>query len=356
MHFPGDRLLAPFVPLLVALVGVPAITPRDPASAIDSLSPAISRVDENAGRLTIELPLIEVPANGTILTPVFRASVPFDISLCGFATEVVDEAGNTVPKDRLHHFLMTDPNRRELFLPLALPIFGASKESPSPVLPRYVFGVPLPKGGRYLAAAMLTNPEAQPRKFQVRLLLSYIHPGHLFPLFRVYPWTMDVKFPLGGAGGRHDFDVPAGRSTYSWEGSPRVPGTIIAMGGHAHDYVTAIQLTDVSSGDTIWYQTPIRDVEGHLRAIPIVRFYRWYRLGIHIEPSHTYRVTVEYDNPTGHHIPFGGMGSVAGLIVPDRRVSWPVVDPQDPIYRTQLSNLLHNMAGVGMSHDGHVGH
>jgi len=93
MHFPGDRLLAPFVPLLVALVGVPAITPRDPASAIDSLSPAISRVDENAGRLTIELPLIEVPANGTILTPVFRASVPFDISLCGFATETWTKRG-----------------------------------------------------------------------------------------------------------------------------------------------------------------------------------------------------------------------------------------------------------------------
>jgi hypothetical protein len=214
----------------------------------------------------------------------------------------------------------------------------------------------LPASDRYLAAAMLTNPEARSRKFHVRLLLSFVHPGRLFPLFRVYPWTMDVKFPLGGEGGRHDFDVPAGHSSYSWEGSPRIPGTIVAMGGHAHDYVASIQLMDVTTGDTIWYQTPVRDSEGHLRAIPIGRFYRWYRLGIHIEPAHTYRVTVVYDNPTGHNIPFGGMGSVAGLIAPDRGVSWPAVDPRDLIYRTEVRNLLNNMAGVGMSHDGPMGH
>jgi hypothetical protein len=203
---------------------------------------------------------------------------------------------------------------------------------------------------------MLTNPDDQPRKFQVRLLLSFIRPGRLFPLFRVNPWTMDVKFPLGGEGGRHDFDVPAGRSTYNWEGSPQIPGTIVAMGGHAHDYVTSIQFTDATTGDTIWRQTPVRDTEGHLRAIPIARFYRWYRLGIHIEPSHIYRVTVVYDNPTGHDIPFGGMGSVAGLIVPDRGASWPAADPRDPIYQTQVGNLLNNMAGIGMGHDDHMGH
>jgi hypothetical protein len=219
------------------------------------------------------------------------------------------------------------------------------------VLPKYLFGMPLPASGRYLAAAMLTNPDDQPRKMQVRLLLSFIRPGRVFPLFSVYAWTMDVKFPLGGAGGRHDFDVPAGHSTYSWEGSPDIPGTIVALGGHAHDYVSSIELTDVTTSTTIWRQTPIRDPAGHLRAIPIGRFYRWYRLGTRIVPSHTYRVTVVYDNPRDGAIPYGGMGSVIGLIVPDRGREWPRADPTNAIYQTQVRNLLNNMAGVAMGHE-----
>jgi hypothetical protein len=349
-----DLLRAPVILALAILVHATGGAAQDPADAIDSLPPATTSIDEAAGRITIRLPLIEVPAGGTVLTPVFRAAVPFDISLYGFAADVVDESGYAVPRDRLHHFIMTDPNRRELFLPLALPVFGASKESPSPVLPRYLFGMPLPASGRYLAAAMLTNPDDHPRKMQLRLLLSFIRPGRLFPLFNVYAWTMDVRFPLGGAGGRHDFDVPAGRSTYSWEGSPDIPGTIVAMGGHAHDYATSIELSDVTTGETIWRQSPIRDTAGHLRAIPIGRFYRWYRLGTPIEPSHTYRVAVVYDNPTGRTIPYGGMGSVVGLIVPARGASWPLVDPRDSIYRTQVRNLLNNMAGLGMGHSGHM--
>jgi hypothetical protein len=220
------------------------------------------------------------------------------------------------------------------------------------VLPKYLFGLPLPASDRYLVAAMLTNPDDRPRKMQVRVRLSFIRPGRFLPLFRVYAWTMDVKFPLGGAGGRHDFDVPAGHSTYSWAGSPVIPGTIVAMGGHAHDYVSSIELTDVTTGATIWHQVPVRDSAGHLRAIPIGRFYRWYRLGTPIEPSHTYRVTVAYDNPTGRAIPFGGMGTVIGLIVPAPGVAWPRVDSEDPIYRAQVRNLLDNMTGIAMSHDG----
>jgi hypothetical protein len=349
----GESLLAL---LLTGLIAASPAVAQDPAAAIDLLPSAVSRVDAEGGRLTIELPLTEVPARGMVTTPVFRATVPLDLSLYGFAVEVTDSAGNAVPRDRLHHVLMTDPNRRELFLPLALPIFGASKESPSPVLPRYLFGVPLPASGRYLVAAMLTNPDGEPRQFLVRLQLSFIRPGLLFPLFRVYPWTMDVKFPLGGAGGRHDFDVPAGHSSYSWEGSPGTPGTIVAMGGHAHDYVTSIELTDKTTGAVIWHGAPVRDAEGHLSDIPIGRFYRWYRLGKHIEPGHTYQVTVVYDNPTGHTILYGGMGSVAGLIVPDRGASWPVLDPRDVTYQAQVRNLLNNMTGIVMVRDGSMNH
>jgi hypothetical protein len=325
---------------------------QDPARAILALPAATTTVDADAGRLRIELPVHLVPPGHTSLTPIYRAVVPFDVSLYGFAVEVLDESGAPAPRDRLHHFIMTDPERRDLFAPLALPIFGASKESPSPVLPGYLIGVPLPGGNLYLASAMLMNPERSARRYRVRLTLSYVRPGLLFPLLRAYPWTMDVMFPLGGAGGRHDFDLPAGRSRFSWEGSPIVPCTVLAIGGHAHDYATELQLVDVTAGDTLWRQAPVRDAAGRVLRVPIATFYRWNRLGLHLDPGHRYRLTADYDNPLGRPIPFGGMASVVGLAVPDRGVPWPAVDRADPIYQTQPHTLPANRAGVAMGPDG----
>jgi hypothetical protein len=77
------------------------------------------------------------------------------------------------------------------------------------------------------------------------------------------------------------------------------------------------------------------------------------RLRGEFDPEHRYRLTGEYDNPLDRPIRFGGMASVVGLAVPDRGTAWPRVDRTDPIYRAQLHNLLANMAGVAMEHDGH---
>ncbi len=350
---PGEPAPIAFGPPRPMGMVVPSTDARPPDSLpfrpedIDALPLALTLVEEHEGRLVIELPVIEVPAAGTIRTPVYRATVPFTVSLYGFAVDVVDEMGRTLQPDRLHHFTLYDPDRSALFAPLALPIFAASKESPRPVLPKFLIGVPLPASSRYIAKAMFANPETRPRRMRVRVTLSFVRPGRTFPLFRGYPWSMDVMSLLGGDGGRHDFDVLPGRSSRSWEGSPRVPGRIFAMGGHAHDYATALQLVDVTTGDTIWQQAPVRDAAGRVLEIPTAHFYRWNRIGIHITPTHTYRVTVYYDNPTGATIPFGGMGSVAGLFVPDRGVAWPRADLTNPLYRAQINNLLSNMAGMG---------
>jgi len=316
---------------------------------IDALPLALTRVDTRGGRLTIELPTIQVPAGGTVRTAVHRVAIPFAISVYGFALELVDESGATLAPDRLHHIVFNDPDRRELFLPLALPIFAASKESPRPVFPKYRIGMLLPKSQRYIIGAMFANPDPHPRFMTVRLVLSFIRPGRMVPQVYGYGWTLDVTHPLGKEGGRHDFDLPPGRSVFSWEASPQTAGTIVGMGGHAHDFVTAIQFEDVTAGKVLWRQVPIRDADGRLQQITPTRFTRWYRLGKHIQPSHVYRVTVFYDNPTGELIPHGGMGSVAGLFVPDRSERWPRLDPQDPIYRAQIANLLNNMTGVEMS-------
>ncbi|HEV8454767.1 MAG TPA: hypothetical protein VGQ24_07745 [Gemmatimonadales bacterium] len=338
---------------LAALAGGGPLSAQDPFASIDHLPQARSRVDERRGTLTIDLPTLAVAAGELLGTPLFRASIPFEMSLHAFAVQVADDQGRIMPRDRLHHIVMTDPSRRQIFAPLALPIFGASKESPTPSLPRYLFGLPLPASNRYLVSAMFQNPETRPVKLHVRLVFSFIRPGRLFPLVRVYPWLMDVTFPLGTGEGRHAFDLPPGHSSRSWAGSPRIAGTVIAIGGHAHDFVTAIRMVDVTTGDTVYNPRPSRDAGGRLLAIPVARFYRFYRLGIRIDPSHIYRLTVEYDNPTGATIPFGGMGSVMGLVAPSRRAPWPRVDTKDSIYRTQIRDLLDNPGARAMGHASH---
>ena len=86
--------------------------------------------------------------------------------------------------------------------------------------------------------------------------------------------------------------------------------------------------------------------------MPITKFYRWYRLGLRIEASHRYRITVRYDNPTGRTLLGAGMGAVAGLFVPDRGKQWPMVDTTDAVYRQDLSEafLPADMKGMEMEH------
>ena len=81
---------------------------------------------------------------------------------------------------------------------------------------------------------------------------------------------------------------------------------------------------------------------------PFTKFYNWHRLGVHIQPSHRYRITVTYDNPTTQTIPEGGMGSVAGLFIPDRGAQWPAVNTADPVYQQDMLELFGPDSGNGM--------
>jgi hypothetical protein len=152
---------------------------------------------------------------------------------------------------------------------------------------------------------------------------------------------MDVQFPLGRRpGGSKAFDLPPGRTERHWESSPAVPGTILGMGGHLHDHGVSLEVKDVTTGEILWHVEPVKDARDQVTSIPLVLFYRWYRLGIRITPDHTYRLTAVYENPTGRMLRDGGMGAVAGLFVPDRGATWPAVDPADSVYRADLDDTL----------------
>src|SRR5438270_623839 len=76
------------------------------------------------------------------------------------------------------------------------------------------------------------------------------------------------------------FDLPPGRTERFWEGSPAIPGTILGLGGHLHDYGVSLELTDATAGTVLWRGAPVTDAAGRVLSFPLTRFYNWRRLGV----------------------------------------------------------------------------
>ena len=313
-------------------------------SPLDHLPLADVTLDPDKKEIVIELPAVDLapapaPDGLTMMEPpVCIAVLPISAWLVAYHVEVLDTAGQRLPQAMLHHFNLTDPWRRDLFAHLPLHLLAASKETQSISVPWLLLGMPVVAGQRVLASGMAANYESRAaRGVRLRLVLSYVPANRPWPLFAAYPWSMDVMFPLGQPDGSKGFDLPPGRTEKSWESSPAIPGKIVGLSGHVHDFARSLELKDITTGQVIWYAEPERDSAGIVSTMPIARFYKWNSLGIRIDPGHRYRVTVVYENPTGRLIPRGGMGAVAGLFIPARGVQWPGVDPADSVYMRGLS-------------------
>jgi hypothetical protein len=313
---------------------------------------AVARVELAArGELVIELAPVDLPAGGghhaahhaLQQPPVSVAEMPTSGAGYGFRIEAWDADGREVPPEVVHHFNVIDPERRELFLPISRRVLAAGAETGTVRLPWLLVGAPFARGQRLVASAMLHNPTGVAyRGVRVRLVMSYVPDGRPWPLFTTYPWQLDVAFPVGDK----SFDLPPGRSERSYEGSPAVAGTIVAVGGHLHDHGVRIDLRDATTGELIWEGIPIKDKHGRVTGVPIGRLYGLTSLGYRIVPQHRYRVTVVYDNPTGEVLPGGGMGVVAGLFVPDRGAAWPTADFAESLYQQDLRHALRLATGA----------
>jgi len=83
--------------------------------------------------------------------------------------------------------------------------------------------------------------------------------------------------------------------------------------------------------------------------MPVGKLY--LKLGVLVHRGHVYRLTAEYDNPTGAVIPGGGMGALAGALAPDEPAAWPAIDHDDPQLKLDW-HLVHtgNQNGHGGGH------
>jgi hypothetical protein len=344
------------VTVLVGLLTAPTIPD------LSTLPRARVTLDPAHHTLVIETVPVDLPPGssgmGMLSLPVQQLIIPASGSVYSVRTAVIDSAGNELPRPFLHHINLRDPYRRDLFLSSGLHLLAASKETPVLDVPQLVLGLPLERGQRLLTTAMLNNPtNTAYRGVRIRLIFGYRitegWAGGLFPLFRAYPWALDARFPVGTPpDGSLAFDLPPGATVQSWESSPAIAGYVLGLGGHVHDYATELELTDVTTGDVLWRQKPIKDASGHVLEMPITKFYRWYRLGLRIEPTHRYRITVRYDNPTGRTLHMAGMGAIAGLFVPIHGARWPMVDTADAVYREDLTEAFipGDMRGMDMEH------
>ena len=268
-------------------------------------------------------------------TPIQMAGVPIDGWLYGFDVSMRDADGNRIPMETLDHVNFIDPDQRGLFSPVARRVMAAGRETARQRLPG-LFGYPVQPGDRFLIAAMFANPtDTDYPEAYLHVAFDYSLEGEkLIEPRNVYSFYLDVMGPVGAK----QFVVPPGPSKRAWQGSPAVAGRILAIGGHVNDYATKLRLVDVTNGSVVWEVRPVLDRAGQLEEVP--RSEMWWWLGKHIYPDRVYRIEVEYDNPLDVPAPSGGMGEIGGMILVEKGIAWPRLEPTDPLYAADLENTL----------------
>jgi hypothetical protein len=309
------------------------------------------RQDSGRQELIFEIGPLHLEANaghdGVTQPKAQGVALPIGGYLHGFTTEMVDEDGNAIPVQLLHHVNIIAPQRRELFSQIMQRVGAAGAETGPVTIPRFL-GYPVSAGDSLLFTAMLHNPtNTSYHNARLRVRMRY-STDTWHPQWAVQPFYLDVMPPAGG----HAYDLPPGRSTRSWQGTPAVSGRILAMSGHLHKYGVALKLEDLTEGKVLLESEPELDENGNVVGMP-KKYFIW-RLGIRLRADHTYRLTAIYDNPTGQSLPGGGMGALGGIIIPDDHTAWPAVDRNHPEYQYDLKVVYHGVpGGHGGGHSGH---
>ena len=331
---------------LVALTLTSAQAPAPPPVSVEV------RVDSAHREVVITAGPYRLPANppgmheGMESEPedllVQQFAWPLTTWVRGFRLAIVDGAGRPLPRGLMHHMSMMNFDRREVVYPIVERLLGAGRETADVVFPSTV-GIPVNAGHRLGLYIMWDNqtgtevPDAY-----LRLSLPWISPRQVPKPVTALPFLVDVNFVYGGA---NSYAIPPGRSTRTYEFSVPLAGHLLAAGGHLHDFGASLRLEDTRSGKTLVRIRPKRAPDG--RVLGMSRQLFGVRgQGPKLRPDRTYRLVVEYDNPTGAPAPHV-MGSIAGLFVPDDLRQLPSLNPDDPAYRADAAWLARIKGGAG---------
>jgi len=285
-------------------------------------------------------------------TPLMKFTWPMEAWFRGFDIEVRDGQGRPLDPHLVHHLNVMNFDRRQLLYPAVERMVAAGSETGSVSVPKSI-GIPMLPGYRLAMYAAWNNtsdadiPEAW---LTIRLKWS---PKNLAPRPEdVLPLYMDVSYDRV----TDSYDLPAGKSSKSYEFTMPLGGRLLAVGGHAHDYAEFVSLEEVASGKTIILLKAETNAQGILLKIPR-KYYGVRGDGLKLVAGRTYRIRADYDNPTGKMIPNGAMGLLAGAFVPDNYADWPALNPEDPDIQADIANLerIGKPAAGGEDHE-HMGH
>ena len=274
-------------------------------------------------------------------TPVLRVAWPVSGWVRGYSVQLCNgdaATGSALPHDMVHHVGLANYSRRELLYPMVERLMAVGKETPRVSLPGNV-GVPLARGdtlGLYSAFHDVDGKTVE--RAYVIVSLPWIPAGTAHPI-DVMPFFADVNSVIGGTSA---WDLPPGKSEKRAEFTMPIGGSLLALGGHVHDYARSVRLEDAESGKVLVKLSTKLTSDGHLIALG-KRVFGFHEEGLPLLANHRYRVVAEYDNPTGHVLRQGGMASMAGAFVPDDVREWPRLDPKN-------ADVLRDIASVG-SHD-----
>ena len=328
-----------FAPLLLALATLPP-TPRHPPVHPGEVQVI---VDSAAHTVTLIAGPFSLPAGhpeehhgmGMMMMGDHRTELPLEYfkwpitgSLRGFKLSVTDDAGRPLNRRLIHHFNLINFGRRQLFYAVPEITLAVGQETPDISFPKSI-GIPMEQGWPMALIFMWHNESPEPvPSVHVKLVLEY-NPPNLFPRpMPVLPVYMDVQNPVAS---KVTFDLPPGRT--EWHADYRIPisGRIIGIGGHAHDYATALALQEVIGGRvrTVADIHTTLDSAGMLTAIeqklPGIR-----GNGIPLVAGHTYRVFGAYNSPAPDTLVDGAMVHIVYLFAPANLADWPKVDHENP--------------------------
>ncbi|MES2123767.1 MAG: hypothetical protein V4503_03670 [Gemmatimonadota bacterium] len=269
--------------------------------------------------------------------PLLRFRWPVNGWARGASLTLAGPDGKSLPREIVHHINVVNFDRRQLFYPIAERLLAMGQETESIRLPATV-GVPVSASMAMGVIGAFHNPGHTALRGVVLTLRIDYSPANLVPRpISVLPAYLDVRDPVGND---VDFDLPAGRSRFSYDFVMPLTGRIIGAGGHLHNFGTGIELLDLGGpreksvirlGTALARDGSILKVE---RALPGVS-----GKGIRLEGGRRYRVAGEYDNSSGQSIAHGAMVHLILLFAPDREDGWPAVATADPGFKRDTDRL-----------------
>ena len=270
-------------------------------------------------------------------TPVLRIAWPVSGWLRGYRVQLCDgdaAPGTALPRAMVHHVGLANYSRRELLYLMVERLIASGKETDGVLLPGNV-GAPLERGDTLGLYAAFHDVDGQSvNRAYVILTLPWIPAGHGHPI-NVLPFFVEVNCTIGGTSA---YDLPPGRSEQSAEFTMPLSGSILAIGGHMHDYALSVRLEDAESGKTLVKLKAKSATNGQIITLGR-RVFGFHEEGLPLLAHHRYRVVAEYFNPTSHVLRQGGMGMMAGAFIPEDLRQWPRLDSSNADVQRDIASI-----------------